>query len=106
MNKNFFSSVEFKAMIVLTVIIVFLGVLFMDYSMGRQERLFEEYNNSCIELSEGVNQYFNETSNLSCSCYYESVNTGIEEIDANTVPMCSCDCLRNGEFLKVAIRAV
>ncbi|MBR9678958.1 MAG: hypothetical protein GON13_01715 [Nanoarchaeota archaeon] len=106
MIKNFFNSVEFKAVITLGVLIIFLGVLFIDFNMGRKEQLLEEYNNSCIELSADMDQYFNESVDLSCSCYYESVNTGIGELDASTVPMCSCDCLRNGVLFKVAIRSV
>ena len=42
MSKNFFNSTEFKAILVLGFIIFFLGLLLIDYSEGRKERLLEE----------------------------------------------------------------
>ena len=109
MSKNLsklFGSIEFKAFLTLVVIMAFLGFLFLDYNSKRLESVFEELNQTCIVMGESLHDYFNETSNITCDCYYDPVTTGVEELDRFTKPLCSCDCLKDGAFARIAIRAV
>jgi hypothetical protein len=104
--KQLLTSIEFKAFLVLAVVMAFLLLVVMDYNDKRRVELLQEYNDTCGELSEGVKEFLNESSNISCNCYYEPINTGVEDLDKFTKPLCTCDCLRNGVLSKISLRAV
>ena len=95
---------EWQGMLALLAIILFLGLIFLNYSTTNKASLFEKYNATCTLLSESLQ--FNESTNITCNCYYENVNTGVSELDNATLPFCTCDCLRDGLLSKIAIRAV
>jgi hypothetical protein len=104
--KTVLTSLEFKAFITLLAVLLFLSFVVLHYQEQRREELFRQYNESCALLSNNLGDYFNESINITCDCYYEPVNTGVEELDKYTRPACSCDCVRDGVFKKVALRLI
>lgn len=106
MNAKLFNSMEFKTALVLLVMLTFISLVLLNYNEKRKLELMEEYNKTCIFLSDNLDQYINESLNITCSCYYEPVNTGDEVLDKYTRPVCSCDCLRDGVMSRIAVRAI
>ena len=96
---------ELQGVIALIIILGFLALLFLNYGEHRKLELLTQYNETCTTLSDNLGFYLNESSNITCNCFYEALNTGVEELDEVTTPFCTCDCLRNGVRSRIAIRA-
>ncbi len=99
--KKFF-SLELKT--VITLLIIIFATFGLTFCVKFLINL-NEVNNGvayCSNLS-NINDYFNN-SNLSCSCFYEKVNTGNLIVDLNTKHVCTCNCWNGVENITVAVR--
>jgi hypothetical protein len=67
---------------------------------SRIQAFVSERNEICANLSYALSE---EDGLDDCYCYYEGFKTGNEELDGETLPLCSCECVINGTSYKIGI---